>query len=296
MFAAHSYFSPSRFARCCRLMLAALLVVAAPPLAATVTFSDGTFNLANYTQTTYTNNTAAAGATYSVTQNAASGNPSPSLDFHVDWTVNTTFTIFVGVINSGFTYDPAAGAISALDFSLDRDLTFTSGTVVISNATAGALLSQDGNFYLDSITGPAFSAGTWQTISATGLGAFDFSLYDFSTNTTDSTQHPDFSTAGGVISLGFRTGLGHTSTLGTGFFDSLSDNLSITVTTVPEPSSLWLLMTALATIGLWRWRGWRSGKHANQMRQTMANQKITTVAPKVITIPRHCRISGSWMI
>jgi PEP-CTERM motif len=241
-------------------MLAVILLTAAPSPAATVTFSDGTFNLPDYTQTVFTNNTAAAGATDSIAQNLASGNPPPSLDFHVDWTVNTTFTIFDGLINSGFTYNPASGAISALDFSQDRNVTFTSGTVIQSNAAATALLQQGGKFYRDTIVGPAFSAGTWQTISAAGLQASDFSLYDFATNTIDSTQHPDFSSAGSVINFGFRTGLDHTNTLGTGFFDSLSDNLSFTLTTVPEPSSLGLVMTALAAIGLWRWRGRHSGQ------------------------------------
>ena len=241
-------------------MLAAVLLGAAACPASIVTFSDGTFNLANYTQTTYTNNTAEAGATYSVTQNLASGNPAPSLDFHVDWTVNTTFTIFVGLINSGFTYDPAAGAISTIDFSLDRNVTFTPGTVFFANTTATILLFQAGKFYLDSITGPAFVAGTWQTVSATGLQASNFSLYDFATNTTDSTEHPDFSTAGGVLSFGFRVGLGHINTLGTGSFDGLSDNFSMTLTTVPEPSPLWPLMTTLTGIALSQWARMAVGK------------------------------------
>jgi hypothetical protein len=260
MFVAQTYISPSHLARVCCLVLPVVLFAASPSLAGTVTFSDGTFNLANYNQTVYTNNTGPAGATYSVTQDTASGNPLPALDFHLDWTVNTTFTVFVGLINSGFTYNPATAAISTIDFSLDRNVTFTSGTVVQSNAAATALLQQNGKFYLDTITGPALVAGTWQTVSATGLTASSFSLYDFTTGILDSTMHPDFSAAGGVINFGLRAGLGHVNTFGTGFFDQLSDNVSITLTTVPEPSSLWLLMATLAAIALWRWRGWRSRK------------------------------------
>src|SRR5262249_22158181 len=153
------------------------------------------------------------------------------------------------------TYNPAAGAITSIAFSLDRDVTFTSGTVVFSNASATALLQQGGKFYLDSITGPAFVAGSWQTISATGFTSHGFSLYDFTTNTIDSTQHPDFSAAGGVINFGLRTGLGHSNSLGTGFFDALSDNLSITVSTVPEPSSVWLSITSFAGLVARRWCG-----------------------------------------
>jgi hypothetical protein len=216
----------------------AMAVASVVPCQASTMFTDGTFDLAtNYTQTMFTNNTAAAGSTFSVTQSTTAGNPPPSLDFHVDWTVNTTFTIDVGLINSNFTYNPASGLISTIDFSLDKNVTFTSGTVVFMNATATPLLEQNGKFYVDTITGPAFTSGTWQTVSATGLTASNFSLYDFNTNTVDSTMHPDFSAAGGVIDFGLRTGLGHTNTLGTGSFDALSDNLSFTITSVPETSS-----------------------------------------------------------
>jgi hypothetical protein len=228
-----------------------MVVASVLPCLASTTFTDGTFNLADYTQTVFTSNTGAAGATFSVTQSTTSGNPPPALDFHVDWTVNTTFTVFVGLINSNFTYNPAGGAISTIDFSLDKNTTFTDSILNVPNATASALLEQNGNFYLDTVTGPALAAGTWQTVSATGLTASDFSLYDLTTNTIDSTMHPDFSTAGGVIDFGLRTGLGHVNTLGTGSFDSLSDNLSFTVTSVPEPSSAWLVITSLAGLAVW---------------------------------------------
>jgi hypothetical protein len=226
-----------------------VLALALVPCRAATVFTDSTFTLSNYTQTLYTNNTATAGATYSVTQNTGFGNPAPSLQFDVSWTVDTTFTIFDGLINSNFTYNPSTAAISTIDFSLDRYVTFTSGTVILSNALANALLEQGGNFYSDSITGPAFSEGTWQTVSAAGLTASSFCLYSFTTNTLDCTQHPDFSTAGGVISFGFRTGLGHSNALGTGTYDNYSDNLSFTVTAVPEPSAYGLVAAGLA--GLW---------------------------------------------
>jgi len=226
-----------------------VLALAVVPCRATTVFTDGTFTLSDYTQTSYTNNTATAGATYSVTHNAGFGNPAPSLQFDVSWTVNTTFTIFDGLINSNFTYNPSTAAISTIAFSLDKFVTFTDSTVVFSNATAGALLEQSGNFYLDSLTGPSFSESTWQTVSATGLSASSFCLYSFTTNVLDCTQHPDFSTAGGVISFGFRTGLGHSNSLGTGTFDSYSDNLSFAITAVPEPNAYGLVAAGLA--GLW---------------------------------------------
>ena len=254
MISAYFYTSRRHFARSCALLVAVTFLLAVPSQASTLLFTDGTFDLANYLQKTYTNNTAAAGATSTLTQSSSSGNPLPSVDFHADWTVNTTWTIFDGLINSGFTFNPASGSISGIDYSLDRNTTFTPGSVVLTNAVFNALLLQAGKFYIDQITGPAFLAGTWQTISATGLQATDFSLYDFTTNTMNSTQHPDFSTAGSAINFGFRTGRGQTSASGIGSFDSLSDNLSITVNAVPEPSSVELTITALVAGLLWHWR------------------------------------------
>jgi hypothetical protein len=230
------------------LLWAALAAV--PCLAATI-FTDGTFSLASYTQTTFTSNTGPAGATYSVTQSVGSGNPAPSLDFNVAWNVNTTFTVFVGLINNGFTYNPATGAISTIDFALDKNVTFTDSIVVQTNATYTPLLEQGGKFYLDAITGPALVQGTWQNVSATALTASNFSFFYLVTGTLDSTQHPDFSTAGGLICFGIRVRLGYTNALGTGSFDSLSDNLSFAVNTVPEPSSLWLVIASLACLAVW---------------------------------------------
>ena len=237
-----------------------MLALAAIHCQATTLFSDSTFSLGSYTQTAYLNNTVAAGASPSLTQNAGFGNPAASLQFDVSWNVDTMFTAFYGMINTGFSYNPStSGAISGINFSLDRYTTYSpSGIVVLANATAGALLQQGGNFYLDSITGPAFSAATWQTVSTTGLTASAFCLYSFTTNTQDCGQNPDFSSAGGAIDFGFRLGLGHTNALGTGTFDAYADNLSITVNTVPEPSSIWLVVPGLAALfvgfGSGRWR------------------------------------------
>lgn len=255
--------STATLPRCAFVACASFLALALSPCQATTVFSDTTFSLAGYSQTTYTNNTVAAGASYSVTQNGGLGNPAPSAQFDVTWTNNTTFTIFDGLINSSFTYNPStAGAIGSLDFSLDRYTAFTAGTVVLSNATAGFLLEQNGNFYLDSLIGPAFSAATWQTVSTTGLAAVNFCLYSFATNAApDCTQNPDFSATGGVIDFGVRAGLGHLNALGTGTFDSFYDNLSITVNTVPEPAPGWIVITCFMALAIGRNVGrWRRRK------------------------------------
>ena len=227
------------------LPVALLLVTVSAPGFAT-TFTDSTFNLSNYSQTTYSNNFAAAGATATVSQNTSFGNPAPSQQLDIIWTVDTTFAYYDGLINNTFVYNPStSGAISSINFSQDKYVTFTDGVVALSNISGSALLEQGGNFYLDTITGPSLVKGTWQNISASGLTASSFCLYSFTTNTQNCTQNPNFSATGGVIDFGFRTGLGYTNALGTGSFDSYSDNLSYTVTPTPEPSNLLLFGTGL---------------------------------------------------
>ena len=226
-------------------LLALVLVTAFTPGFA-ATFTDSTFNLSNYSQTTYSNNLATAGATATASQNTSFGNSAPSQQIDIIWTVNTTFAYYDGLINNTFLYNPStSGAISSINFSQDKYVTFPDGVVGLTNISASALLEQDGNFYLDTTTGPSLVKGTWQNISASGISASNFCLYSFTSNAQDCTHNPNFSATGGVIDFGFRTGLGYTNALGTGSFDSYSDNLSYTITPTPEPSSLLLFGTGL---------------------------------------------------
>jgi len=62
-----------------------------------------------------------------------------------------------------------------------------SGNVTFN--TFRPLIEQDGTFYLAAISGPPASG--YNTISATGLGASDFTQFDFSTFAF-GTGHPNF--------------------------------------------------------------------------------------------------------
>jgi hypothetical protein len=93
-------------------------------------------------------------------------------------------------------------------------------------------------------------ARTSQTISAARLLASYFQLLDFTTGTVDGTQHPDFSASGGLIDFGTRVSFGHINMVNSGgTLDVRLDNLTISLTTTPEPSAYGLVAAGLA--GLW---------------------------------------------
>jgi hypothetical protein len=71
----------------------------------------------------------------------------------------------------------------------------------------------------------------------------------FTTNRS-GVLRPDFSTAGGGIGFGIRTRLEHVNMPGPGRFDSLPGNRSINVSTAPEPSPLWLMITCFTRFAL----------------------------------------------
>jgi hypothetical protein len=155
----------------------------------------------------------------------------------------------VGFVNNTFQYNPLTqGAVSSIDVSVDKNLT-TNPPVGGSN-TFRPLIEQDGVFYLAAITGP--STPGYNTISATGLMATDFTDFNFSTGTFGS-MHPNF---GGDLML---FGLGQISgeTGGTGILTATIDydNLGLSIqgaqSTPDSGETLLLLLLALSALALW---------------------------------------------
>jgi hypothetical protein len=225
-----------------------VLFSAVLPLSATTIFTDSTFTPGNYSQVIY--NTDPGDVTIAFSQ-TASGNPGNAGEVTNTWsTPNITFTTITGLINTTFLYNPSTqGPIQSIDLSVDRYITLVGGTLGGTN-NGTVLLLQNGKYYFDQITGPALVAGTFQTISAAGLLASDFQLLDFTTGTADGTQHPDFSASGGLIDFGTRVSFGHINAVNSaGNLDVRLDNLTISLTTTPEPSAYGLVAAGLA--GLW---------------------------------------------
>jgi hypothetical protein len=224
---------------------------------ANVILYDGTFYLSNYTETSGSS----SNASLTAVQCPNCGNPGTALQVTVAATPPGGVA-HVGFLNNGFAYDPSTqGAIASIAASLDMNLTFsrTFGSPGFSSGFA-PLIEQDGKYYRAHISGILFPGGTpagptgYQTISMSRLVAADFTGYDPSTGSALPGE-PDFS--GDPMLFGLLVG----ATLGifggppfTQAFTVVADddNLAFDISPVPEPSSLLLLASAFAGIGIVR--------------------------------------------
>jgi len=220
---------------------------------ADVVFNDGTFNLANYSESTQF----ASGTVNSFLQCASCGNPDTALQ------INTTAPIGTGsysqaFINNTFAYNPLTqGAISSISASVDKNINLNYATSGFGN-TFRPTIEQDGLFYAAAIPGPTLNTGAgggssgYNTLSQAGLLATNFQEYDFTTGTFIASVHPNF--AGDSMLLG----LTQITTIGGGpsnaMFFAQYDNLHLDLAQVPEPTSLVLLGSALLGFGVIRRR------------------------------------------
>ncbi|MGO9443420.1 MAG: PEP-CTERM sorting domain-containing protein [Thiobacillaceae bacterium] len=227
--------------------LAALLLAVTRIASADVIFSDGTFNLSQYTESTQFT----SGATGTFSQCASCGDPGTALDIQV--TVPGTAGsgggpgIYAqGFVNNTFGYDPLTqGTIAALSASVDKNALINyAGTF---GNTFRPLIEQDGNYYLAAVVGSSvtFPAGGGSTgylaFSAPGLTAADFQEYDFATASFVAGM-PNF--AGDSMLFG----LAQITSSFSGTIELQYDNLSVDVASVPEPSSLFLLFGGMLSM------------------------------------------------
>lgn len=233
-----------------------VLTLAAAPKsapAAVVTFSDSTFDQADYTHTAYSGG---AGFTTSIGQELGPG-LDPALVTRYEKTGPTSPSARFQSLNHTFVYDPSAdGAITSIGVASDQLITlFHDGrSVNLANGTASArvLAEQDGKLYLalrTVFTGLPFNS--WYHVAATGFAADDFTLFDPANPFAPRTlKGLDF--AGGAITFGFE--IGHFGVLtnggpSTGLVQSKMaiDNFQLTLNTqdpvgaIPEPAT-WLMM------------------------------------------------------
>jgi len=233
-----------------------LAVAADPARAAVTTFTDSTFNLADYSVTTYTG---AAGYTTAVVQTTGAGGVGTALQTSYEKTGSTSPSARFHALNSSFVYDPSvSGEILSIDAALDEKVSLFHNTTQVNLAGAFAsvriLAEQDGKLYLaarNTATGLAFDS--FVSAASSGFVASNFTLFDTANPFAPRTLTGlDF--GGSAITFGFE--LAHFGVLvnggpSTGLVRSKMaiDNLKITLNTqdrtgaVPEPAT-WALMIA----------------------------------------------------
>ena len=208
-------------------------------LQADTVFSDGTFNLTNYSISTYQT----GGATINVNQTSTGGDPGAALD------ISTSVPAEVGeslnsrsyVVNKTFLYNPSAsGPVSGVGVSADVYRLLTGD--IPSLVGFSPVIHQDGDYYAYYTIGTSYAPGVYQHPSATLLpNQFDL-ITSLSTGAINTSLHPDLGKD--PFELGFSASLVSSGVPQSFTGDFKYDNLTFDLTTAtPEPS-------ATAAIGL----------------------------------------------
>ena len=245
-----------------RISTSAVLLALASPLAAFCTaaqadtvFTDSSFNLSDYTQIGPYLDFGSPSTTGSMTasQCTSCGNPGDALQITSSVTTAAGFAGDMVLLNTGFTYDPQTqGALGSISVSTEKQVSSPNFGFTVT-PSFWPVIEQDGILYAATIPGtpialPSPGASPWQTLSASGLTAADFTNIDLSTWTLSGTASPNFDGDPLTFGLAQLTEFSGAS----GSFISTYDNLSFDLT-IPEPSTAGLAVLGLAGLGAVRW-------------------------------------------
>ncbi len=227
-------------------------LAATSAFAGTTTFADTTFNTANYTLGSFKD---ASVTVDSYGQTATGGDPGAALQGTVSSVGLNAQGVLFTALNNGFVYDSTvSGAITSLDFSLDRFANPTNGGlfVPVGSYSLRLLARQDSQLYQATfVFGPLGApGGTWHLLTQNGIAASDFSTLD-ATNFTGSGVVGGLNFSGDAITFGFAMRGGGTASTLDQTNDLRADNFSLSVNTasVPEPSGWAMMIVGFGAVG-----------------------------------------------
>jgi hypothetical protein len=233
-------------------VLLCLLVPFTAP-AGTITFSDQSFNLVNYSTTPVFRS--APSDTVNWTQCSTCGNPGSALQVQI--TSPNGGAAGVGFLNNSFLYNPLTqGSILSIDASVDKNVFNTLPPAPPGQQYANnfrPLIEQDGLFFYAVIKGPPFTqpgSTGYATIGQMDLLAADFLQFDYTTGMF-GTAHPDFAGDPILFGLDQSTSFALVGNPNNALLEADYDNLTLIVhngSVEPTPdsgSTLLMLLVAL---------------------------------------------------
>ena len=239
-------------------LAAAVASVLTASSALAASFTDTTFNPADYTLGAFKDPAVTVNA---YGQTLTDGNPGAGLQGLVSSTGVNLQGVLLTALNTGFVYDPGvSGAITSLDVSLDRFTNPTNGGQIslVGSYSLRLLAEQDGQLYQATFVFGPFNqpGGVWRTLARNGVLASDFTTLDAGNFTgAGAPGGPDF--GGDAITFGFAMrgsgavdGDGNPSTFDQ-TNDLRADNFALTVNAaaVPEPAGWALMILGLGATG-----------------------------------------------
>jgi hypothetical protein len=232
--------------------LAAAAVALAPMSAfsAEITFTDSTFDSANYTESPeFTSNASLA---YNFCSSCGEGGvPGLQITLTSTGTADNPGEGSIAFINTTFSYNPAAGSVQSISASVNKILTDSIINPGAGNTFRPTIL-QNGNYYLAAISGPSIPPGSdttgWNTIAGSGLGASSFTEYDFATGSFVAGS-PNFSS--GLMQFGLTQTFTNPGNFNA---TAIYDPLRISLFTAPEPSTWAMMLLGFAGLGFLGYR------------------------------------------
>jgi hypothetical protein len=229
-----------------------------------VSFQDANFNPSVWTSAKFIDTTPGQGASFVTTTISSGGIPGSYQQALLTLREGLLRVSHLrDVAGTAFKWNPSTqGAFGFVDYSFHIVMTNYFDPAPNTPAIGGAvgynlLLVQGGNFYISMIEAASTSQNKqWVSVTRNNLTSSDFNQINMTTGLQIIGSHPDFSSTGGEITLGYANGVSHGSLGVLKATESGIDNYFVRLhngandAAVPEPASATLTVLLFGLAGL----------------------------------------------